>query len=255
MSGSAIEKTYALFVSPATRKLAADLKSAGANVFEFPPMKTEKLVLDETATDALRNLEQFDWLILPDFLAADFFLEHLEESEIDLFELDFLRTCAVGEAVADRLRFVQMHADVIPATIDSEQVFSAVADYAGKDNLEKLKFLLPERISSKNNLTNELRNAGATVFELPVYAAKIINKLEIIRLKTLLENGAVDEFIFTAPADFIWLDYYFNNRNLNDVFAEIKISVTGGTTFQAARERQLEAVSLFRLEKIDKVNG
>lgn len=255
MSGSAIEKTYALFANPANRKLAADLKEAGAKVFEFPPMQTEKLDLDETARDALKNLEQFDWLIFPDVLAADFFLELLEESEIDLFELDFLRTCALGEAVADHLRFVQIHADVIPATIDGEQTFLAIADYAGKDNLEKLTFLLPKEISSKNALTNELRKVGAAVFELPIYKAKVSNKLEITKMKTLLENGAVDEFVFTAPTDFIWFNYYFNDRNLNDVFADVKISATGAGTLQAAGERKLKSVSLFRLEKIDKVNG
>jgi uroporphyrinogen-III synthase len=255
MADSLNVKTYALFANPINAKFVADLEKTGAKVFEFPPLRVEKIVLEPLAIENLKNLAVFDWLILPDVLAAEFFLENLEASGIDLFEIDFLRTCAVGESVADRLRFVQVHADVIPATVETEKAFSVIADYVGDGSLENLKFLFPKRFSPNNPLKERLTTNGAEVVELPVYKTEIINKLEITRMKTLLEAGAIDEFIFTAPTDFIWLEDYFNGVNLTDVFAEIQVSAADGVTFQSARENKIERVGLFRPVKIGKVDG
>ena len=255
MADSSNVKTYALFASPINRKLVADLEKTGAKVFQFPPLQVEKIILERAEIKILENLSMFDWLILPDVLAADYFLEHLETGGTDLFEIDFLRTCALGEAVADRLRFASVHADLIPATIETEKTFSAITDYVGNGGLEKLKFLFPKRVSSNNYLVEKLTANGAEVVELPVYKTEILNKLELTRIKTLLENGAIDEFIFTAPTDFIWLDVYYNRVKLRDIFAEVKVSAADGVTFQNAREYKLEKVGLFRTVKIDKVNG
>ena len=255
MADSSNVKTYALFANPINRTLVADLEKAGAKVFQFTPLLVEKILLESAAIEVLKNLAAFDWLILPDVLAAEFFLENLEESGIDLFEIDFLRTCALGESVADRLRFVQIHADVIPATADAEKAFSAVAEYVGEDALENLRFLYPNRFSPRNQLKERLAATSAEIVELPVYKTEITNKLEIIRMKTLLEAGAIDEFIFTAPTDFIWLEAYFNGANLTDVFAEMKVSAADGVAFQSAREHKIERVGLFRPVKLGKVDG
>ena len=194
-------KTYALFANPINRRLVADLEKTGAKVFEFPPLQIEKIVLETAAIEIIKNLPTFDWLILPDVLAADFFLESLETSGIDLFEIDFLRTCALGEAVADRLRFVQVHADVIPPTVEPVQAFSAIADYVGENGLENLKFLFPNKISSGNQLKELLTASGAEVVEMSIYKTEISNNLEITRLKILLESGAVSYTHLTLPTN------------------------------------------------------
>lgn len=254
MSESATEKTYALFNNPANRKLVSDLKKTGANVFEFPALHAEKIILDEWAIGKLKNIGEFDWLILPDVWAAEFFLENLEELETDLFELDSIRICAVGEAVADRLRFVQIHADVIPQTIETATIYPAIIDYIGENELKNLKFLHAKEISSADNVVNKLSEKGAVVCEFPIYQAKTANNSEIIRLKILLENGAIDEFVFTSPTDFIALAYYFEGNKLKNIFSEIKVSAADGVNFQAAAEHKIERVGLFRFDKIAKVN-
>lgn len=253
MSTAINEKTYALFANSANRKLADKLEKTGAKVFQFPPIENERIVLDESSVDKLKNLAQFDWLIFSDVLAADYFLENLEENKIDFYETDFLRIYVYGEAVADRLRFVQIHSDVIPSTIKIEKIFSAIVDYVGEAELKNESFLILKEASGKSDLKERLSASGAAVFELPVYQAKIKNNLEIIKLKTLLEGGAIDEFIFSSPTDFIWIERYFS-QSLKKIFTEIKVSATDGVNFQTAREHELESVGLFHLDKLDKVN-
>ena len=253
MSDAANEKTYALFDNPANRKLVAELENTGARVFKFPPIDIEKIVLDEKSVENLRHLADFDWLIFPDILAVDYFLEALEKNEIDFFEMDFLRVCAFGEAVSDRLRFAAIHADIIPASVEIDVVFAAMLDYIGGEGLKELKILFPKESFNENPLTKKLQAFGVEVLELPIYKVQIEKNLEITKLKTLLEAGAIDEFIFTAPTDFVALKQYFETEKVNDIFKEVKVSAADAVNFQAAREHKLETVSLFHPGKLGRV--
>jgi len=253
MSDAAYEKTYALFAYPFNRKLVAELENTGAKVLQFPPIDVEKSVLDEKSVDNLRHLANFDWLIFPDVLTVDYFLEALEENEIDFYEMDLLRVCAFGEAVSDRLRFAAIHADVIPASVEIEVVFAALLDYIGGEELKNLKILFPKENFNENLLTKKLWAFGAKVLELPIYKVKIEKNLEITKLKTLLKVSAIDEFIFTAPNDFVALKHYFGTENLIDVFKEIKVSAVDAVNFQTAREHKLETVGLFHPGKLGRV--
>jgi len=253
MSDAANEKTYALFANPANRKLVAELENTGAKVFQFPPINVEKIALDEKSVENLRHLADFDWLIFPDVLAVDYFLEALEENEIDFFEMDFLRICAFGEAVSDRLRFVAVHADIIPASVEIDVVFATMVDYFDGGELKDLKILFPKENFNENALTKKMQAFGAEVLELPIYKVKIEKNLEITKLKTLLKMGAIDEFIFTAPNDFIALMQYFETRKLIGIFKEVKISAADAVNFQTAREHKLETVGLFHLGKLGRV--
>lgn len=253
MSDTVVRKTYALFANPASRKIVGELENSNADVISFPPIKTEKNRLDETAIETLKNLHSFDWLIFPDVLTVEYFLETLEENHIDLFELDFTRVCAAGESVADRLRYSSIHSDVIPQTVEADDILSAIINYVGEGNLGSLRFLFPKEISTREELTERLNAKGAFVSEMPIYAADISRNLATTKLKTLLKGGAIDEFILTAPDDFVALKHYFKNESFSEIFSEIKVSAADGAMLQAARENNLSRAGLFHLGKLDKV--
>lgn len=253
MSDAVNDKTYALFAAPANRKLVAELENTGARVFQFPPINSEKVILDEKSIENLRRLADFDWLIFPDVLAVDYFLEALEENKIDFYEMDLLRICAFGVAVSDRLRFAAIHADIIPASLEIDIVFQTMLDYIGGEELKSLKVLFANKNFNENLLTKKLRASGAKVLELPIYKVKIEKNLEITKLKTLLDAGAIDEFIFTAPDDFVALKQYFETEKLIDIFKEVKISAVDAVNFQTAREHKLETVGLFHQGKLGRV--
>jgi len=253
MSDSTERKTYGIFANSANRKIIGELENLDFNVKLFPPIETEKVALNETSKEKLKNLKNFDWLIFPDVLAVDYFLEILEENHSDLFELDELRVCAAGEAVADRLRFSSVHSDVIPESIQTESVFAPVANYIGVNSTADLRFLLPREISMQTNLPERLNAVGAVVCEMPIYQIRSFPNLEITKLKTLLKGGAIDEFIFASPIDFIALKYWFGNEEISAVMADTKISAIDGVMYQYARENNLLRAGLFHLATIDKV--
>jgi uroporphyrinogen-III synthase len=241
------EKTYALFSNPTNKKIIAELEKQGAKVFQFPPLDTEKIVSVEKSVADIKNLNAFDWIIFPDVLTVDYFLQILEENAIDLFEMDSIQVCAFGETVADRLRFVQLHADVIPTSVEAASVFLALSDYIGKDELSSLKFLLPKEISQEFEIKEKLVESGASVVELPIYQAKISRTDETAKLKVLLKGGAIDEFIFSAPTDLIALKHYFNNKLISATLSELNVSTIDKAMFQTLKEHNLKA-DYFRLK-------
>jgi uroporphyrinogen-III synthase len=253
MPNPIIEKTYALFANPNNKKVASEIENAGAKIIMFPPLETERVVADENSIEQLTRLAEFDWIIFPDVLAVDFFFHTLEENGVDFFELDAIRACALGEVVADRLRFAQLHADVIPNTIAAKEVLCALRNYIAAEDFEQLKFLLPKEVLFQNEIKNELLKTGAEVYDLPIYQIRISAESEISKLKALVKGGAIDEFIFSSPTDFIYLNYIFRGETLASVFAEIEISAVDGNVYQTAREHNLKRAGLFQTNKIAKV--
>ncbi len=254
MSEKTAGKTFAVYDNPASKKLILELETTGAKVFKFSPIVSETIVPDENAAEIAKKIESFDWLIFPDVLAVDFFLQILAANETDLFELDALRFCAFGEQVADQLRFVQLHTDVIPSRVEAETILSSLKDYIGADNLADLKFLIPKEDSHQIELVEKLKLEKAKVEELPVYQIKISDTSEVARMKTLLAGGAIDEFVFTAPTDFIHLRYVFGSKPLTELLSEIKVSAIDGNLFQMLKEHDFKHAVLFRTDKIAKVD-
>lgn len=237
---NASEKTYALFSTSTNKKIVAELEKIEAKVFQFPPLETEEMILNEKAIAAIKNLDAFDWIIFPDVLTVDYYLQTLEESGIDLFEMDSIRVCAFGEAVADRLRFARLHADIISTSADAANVFLALSDYIGKDELPNLQFLLTKEISQKFEIKEKLLEAAACVFDLAIYRAKFSKVGEIAKLKILLEGGAIDEFVFSAPTDLIALKYYFNSESISKILSDINVLTIDKAMFQTLKEHDLK---------------
>lgn len=236
MTADRDEKTYALFSTSANKKLIGEFKKKAVNFFVFPPLTTEKIASDPTRIQYLREIENFDWIIFTDIFAVDYFLENLRENEIDLFELDAVKVCAFGEAVSDRLRFAQLHADVLPDLIETGSIVTVLTNYLYDKELRNLKFLIVKEVSRKFAIKEKLIEKGADVFELPVYKAVINNKIEAVKLKILLAGGAFDEFVFSAAQDFFSIQYYLCEEILMDVFSEIKVSARNENAFQTAKE-------------------
>jgi uroporphyrinogen-III synthase len=238
MSNLEINKTYGLFDNPLNKMLIAQLKAQGETVLSFPQIEREKIELAETGENYLKNLTDFDWLILTDVLAVDFFIDRLRVLGVDFFDLDNLTVGTLGEAAADRLRFVQIHTDVIPSKINKEAVWSAISEYAGGD-FDGLRFLIIGEESMDFPLTERLTEQNAIVIELPVYRARFTDESLNPKLITLLKGGAVDEFVFSMPEDLVSLRKLLPGDVLKATFADTQISASNENTFQALAEMGL----------------
>ena len=232
-------KTYGIFSTPANRRIVKDLENIGAKIFLFPPLETERIVNADIPLFVKNNFTNFDWIIFADIFTVDYFLEILEASEIDLFELDDKRILAFGESVSDRLRFSQIHSDVIPNSIETEQIFPALVNYLEFDELAKANFLFPKFVGYETALKNYLHQAGAGLTELEIYKFKCESRTEIAKLKALLTGGAIDEFIFNSPEDVFFLQRYLFPKRISDILSEIRVTAPNDITMQTLRENNL----------------
>jgi uroporphyrinogen-III synthase len=234
---SASSKTVGVFKNALNKKLIELFKSQGKKVFEFPALIPKKANLKKAETESLKNISAFDWLIFSDIRTVEIFLEILEELEVDFFELDNIRICSRGEAVADSLRFRQIHSDVIPPKNSANAVFSAIAEYVFDENeLNGLNFLIIKSAGENSELANLLKNNSAKIFELEIYEIENRNDSEITKLKTLTVGGAIDEFVFNAPEDVFNLAKIVGIKNLPQILAEMKIQAFNEITLQTLSE-------------------
>lgn len=234
MSDVLEKKTYGIVKNQLNASLIAELESKNENLFIFPALKTEKRELNSNEIETIKKIVEFDWLILTDVFAADYFIEALSDLEIDLFVLDNLTICVFGEAVADRLRYVQIHSDVIPSRADDEFVLSSIMQFAGED-LTGSKILVANAESKGLDFVDALNKKNALVTNLSLYRAELDEEASKSKLITLLKGGAIDEFIFSSPEDLISLKQ-LAGEEFPSIFREIKLSSATEIAYQTIQE-------------------
>ncbi|HQU86049.1 MAG TPA: uroporphyrinogen-III synthase [Pyrinomonadaceae bacterium] len=198
MMNISTEKTYGIFSTPANKKIISKIKNSGAGLIEFGYEEFEKTDLnDDTEIFDQNNLA--DWFVFTNIYAVDFFLEELQNRNIELFHLDEVRICSFGEAVADRLRFVQLHSDIIAQKIDENKISDSILDYINNAADEKIIIV---KTQTENHLISKLLAESVNdVKELKVAKIKDSKSSEKIKHLTLLKGGAIDEFIFGSVED------------------------------------------------------
>ncbi len=230
------EISYALFLTPVNKQIIFRLRTQDKKVFFIPAIETEKLLLDKLAENTVKKSVTFDWIIFTDIFTVDYFMEFLQESEIDPFELDSVRICAFGEAVSDRLRFSEIHADIIPSSINTESILKAINDYLAGEDFSKLKFLILKEFSNQIDLTELIKTANSDASEISLYRILEKDKPETAKIKALIAGGAIDEIIFSDPADFVAFKKYFPDAITQNIFSGIRFSAANDVMFQMLAE-------------------
>lgn len=204
------DKTYGIYATAQNKTLIAALKSKNAAVIEFEPGEFIKTgaANDERIFD---ELEIFDWLIFTDPVSTEYFLEELQARDFDLFEMDEKRVCSYGEAVADRLRFVQLHSDIIAQKISDHEIYTAISGYIGGETFDARNFLIVKSRAQNFEIAEMLTKRGARVAQIALSEYQLPTGLEFTKHKTLLKSGSIDEFFFGSVED-VWR-YKFQFRN------------------------------------------
>ena len=228
------EKTYALFAREPNKKLIAKLRDKSPSLILFPAPEVSGIEIEE---DYLQKIFEFDWIIFTDIFAAEFFLRSAEKQGMDLFELDSLRICTVGEAAADRLRFVQVHSDVIPTKSFPKEVYSALSEYVFDENeLKRLKFLVVSGRDSSSEIIEMLKKNEIVVTETSVYQLTFQENENLPKLKALLAGGAVDEFVFSSPEEVLFLKNLLQSDDFTEIMSDTELTASDAVTFQSILE-------------------
>src|SRR5512143_4044787 len=145
--------------------LVKGLRSSGAEVVEFPTIKTVPPESWEDLDRAIGELSTFQYVIFTSVNALEYFMRRLGELGKGLDALGGLNFIAVGPKTAEALAERGLKADLVPREVRAEGVAEALSgvDIKGK------RFLYPRAETAREVLPEMLRARGAEVVVAVTY--------------------------------------------------------------------------------------
>lgn len=221
--------------SVADRELATSLERAGARVWAWPELEIDNPDNDASLSEAISNLFGYDWLILKNAQAADYFLrrfltEHRPE------ELEALRVLTIGPEAAERASELRVHVDIALDRFPNARLFSEIDSYC--DNLQslaRLNFLVPSASVTREHFEQQLEDAGARADSVTTYRT-CSDGAKLTELRTLLIGGAIDCLAFTTPSAISEFAALFDTDDLGRLLAGVAIACRDTATNAAANE-------------------
>jgi uroporphyrinogen III methyltransferase/synthase len=208
------------------------LTAEGAIPIFFPVIQISPLSDTSHLDSALRNIANYDWLILTSVHAVEAVFNRLQT--LELATPNHLRIAAVGTQTEASLAKYGIKTDFIPTEYTAE----SIAGGLGMDISSK-RVLLPQSNLSRHTLTTSLRSAGAHVDEVVAYhTLKAQPEPEAIQS---LRSG-VDIITFASPSSVNGFVDVLNENNfdIHNLSNNPLIACIGQVTALAARDAGLQ---------------
>lgn len=167
------------------------LKARRAIPIPIPTIAIEPPADASPFDDALRRVEEYDWIVLTSANGARALLEFARALGIDLRNLLRARWAAVGPATKHVLAEAGLAVSAVPGEHRSAHIPDALGEVSGS------RILLPRSDLAADVLPATLRERGAVVDAVVAYHTVMLT-LNAQR-KSLLEEG-VDAMTFTSPS-------------------------------------------------------
>ena len=118
---------------PADRSgsLAGQLRELGADVTEYPCIRTVPRADCPELDQAIANLRQYRWLVFTSPVGPGIFFDRLRSAGKDARALAGLKLAAIGPKTASELERYGVMADLVPKTYDSAHLAEAMAQVEG----------------------------------------------------------------------------------------------------------------------------
>lgn len=167
------------------------LREAGAEVSEIPFIEIRPPRSPKPLNDALRNISEYDWLILTSVNGVEALLERMEKLGISKRTLIQLNVAAIGTATRAALESNGIRVTVMP----SEYVAEALVETMAQRVKGKHVLLCRARVA-RDLVPRELRKLGAVVNVADAYET-ILPRSSSTRLRAALKSSAKRPHIIT----------------------------------------------------------
>lgn len=148
--------------------LAAPLREMGAEVIEVPTIEINPPNSYEPLDAALKNIKDYDWLVLTSVNGVDAVFERLEKLGMSATDLSHLQIAAIGPATKKAIEKQGLKVAVTPEKYIAESVVEALS---GKT--EGKRVLLARAKIARDVLPSELRKAGVLLEVVEAYETKV----------------------------------------------------------------------------------
>jgi len=151
--------------------LSSGLRAQGAQVLEIPFIEIRRPRSHKPLDAALKNLDQYDWLILTSVNGVEALWERLKKLRLTKKKLDHLKVAAIGPATRKAIQQYGLKVHVMPKEYVAESVVDSL-----RDKVEGKRILLARAKVARDVIPKELRKLGAHVDVVEAYETVIPTK-------------------------------------------------------------------------------
>jgi uroporphyrinogen-III synthase len=163
--------------------LSSGLRALGARVAEIPFIEIRKPRSYKPLDAALKNLDEYDWLILTSVNGVEAFFPRLNKLRLSKRQLKRLKVAAIGPATRKAIEKHGLKVNVVPEEYVAESVVEALRkEVPGK------RVLLARARVARDVIPHELRNLGAKVDVVEAYET-VIPQSSRARLRKILKDS------------------------------------------------------------------
>ena len=176
--------------------LSSGLRELGAQVIEIPFIEIRKPRSYQPLDTALKNLQDYDWLILTSVNGADALWKRIRKLRLTKRHFKHLKVAAIGPATKKAIEKRGLKVNVVPEEYVAESVVESLRDQvAGK------RVLLARARVARDVIPRELRKLGAKVDVVEAYET-VIPRSSLTRLRAILKNSnrRPDVITFTSSS-------------------------------------------------------
>ena len=175
--------------------LAQLLAKEGAKPIHFPTIKIIPPPDWQELDTAIKNLEDYDWLIFTSANGVAFFFERLYAKAKDIRDLKGVKICCIGPATAQQIQSKGIRVDLVPEKFISEGILKS---FCGT-KLRGKKILIARAAKARDVLPEGLKNLGAKVDIVTAYeTVSAVKKKKV--LEKLFKENQVDVITFTSSS-------------------------------------------------------
>jgi uroporphyrinogen III methyltransferase/synthase len=203
------------------------LGQEAANVIDFPCIAIQGPMESQSLTQAVRDLNDYDWIIFTSSHGVEFTFDLLQKKNKDSRAFGAAKIACIGDRTADALLNYGIRADFVPTEFTAKALTQQLAE---KYDLRRKNTLLLRSAIATDELTNNLRQKGAAVQDIRIYTtvSTMQDEAKKIELIELLKTGNVDWITFTSSST---VDGFFKNIDIETVKqAKTKIASIGPET-------------------------
>lgn len=210
-------------------KLSDGITALGGVPVEVPVLKIVPPDSFQPLDEALKHLDQYDWLILTSTNTMSAITARAQQFAVQPEKAAGLKVAAIGRATAQDAKNFGFRVDVIPQAQVAEGLVAALGDAVrGK------RILLPRAAIARDVLPASLRDAGAFVDVVDAYR-NVIPETAVDDLRSALAS-CIDAATFTSSSSATHLAEVAQAAGVAFPFENVKAVSIGPITSATLRE-------------------
>src|SRR6202140_4254239 len=162
--------------------LSSGLRALGADVVEIPFIEIRQPRSYKPLDAALKNLHQYDWLILTSGNGVEAFWQPLKKLRLTKRQVKHLKIAAIGPATKKAIEKYGVKVNVVPEEYVAESVVEAL-----RNEVAGNRVLLARARVARDVIPRELRTFGAKVDVVEAYET-VIPLSSRTRLRAILKD-------------------------------------------------------------------